>query len=267
MSEVCERCGGVGFIPTYVKEKRKRWEGKQLVEVEYDAPAGVINCDCRHRAISDYLLRKSGLPAMHASSSFGNYIPESPSQQLAWRAAMDFTDNWNSETTKSLLFWGGCGVGKTHLLVAIAREMTKMHHISTAFVDFRDFLDRRRREFGTGSADLETERILSVDLLLLDELGAARQTDFSAEVVSTIINERYNRRKPVVITTNFSFLPSMKSEIETDGNPYNRNNYVNARTKETLGDRVGSRSFSRLNEMCRVLRMDGRDYRMNGGQR
>jgi DNA replication protein DnaC len=250
----CAKCEGSGYVPSVQKQKRKRWVGGILEEVEYEANIA-IPCDCHYQRIGESLLKKSGLPPLHKDSNFGNYHPENKWQEAARIIAWKYVDEWPLSRDKGILFWGPCGVGKTHLLVAMARELAEQKHVSCTFIDFRDFLERRRREFNTNRPDEETERILETDLLLLDELGAVRQTDWTYEVINIIINARYNRNKPLIATTNYPF-SGPADEMPTD-------TWKPAARKETLGDRVGYRSFSRLNEICRVVEITGDDHRRN----
>ncbi|HTF44516.1 MAG TPA: hypothetical protein VK641_11490, partial [Terriglobales bacterium] len=88
------------------------------------------------------------------------------------------------------------------------------------------------------------------EVLVLDELGAVKPTDWVWDTVSLILNTRYNDNRTTIITTNF------------DDKPAGAFNGPRAATREeTLGDRIGERMRSRLHEMCRIIKMDGEDFR------
>ena len=90
---------------------------------------------------------------------------------------------------------------------------------------------------------------MEAELLILDDLGAERLTDWVEETMSSIVNTRYNERRPTIFTTNY---PDSPDEAEVD----------------SLKARVGFRLHSRLHEMCDFLEYEGGDYRMlpaNGG--
>ena len=114
-----------------------------------------------------------------------------------------------------------------------------------AFCDFTDLLSRIQATFGR-NADENPDDILGpyrdAELLVLDELGARRPTEWGREVLYGLLNTRYNRKRITILTTNFD------DEAEKPGD-------------ETLEVRVGSAVRSRLYEMCRTIRVSGPDFR------
>ena len=80
------------------------------------------------------------------------------------------------------------------------------------------------------------------DVLVLDELGAAKPTDWVRDTMMQIINTRYNEKRITIFTTNY------------------RDTAANEKS-ETLEDRIGTRIRSRLYEMCKTVQIDGEDYR------
>ena len=88
------------------------------------------------------------------------------------------------------------------------------------------------------------------EILALDELGAVKPTEWVWDTVSHILNSRYNNKRTTIITTNFSDQPA-----GAVAGPRG------AAREETLGDRIGERMRSRLHEMCRVVQMEGSDFR------
>ncbi len=94
--------------------------------------------------------------------------------------------------------------------------------------------------------------IFHKDVLVLDELGAKRTTAWVEETVFYIINNRYNNKKLTIFTSNY---PDTEEEEEDNREAYFK------KGKETLVDRIGVRLRSRLYEMCKIVQMDGDDYR------
>jgi DNA replication protein DnaC len=86
-------------------------------------------------------------------------------------------------------------------------------------------------------------------VLVLDELGASKPTDWVWDTVAHILNTRYNDRRTTIITTNYANLAPFAAES-------NR-----AMREDSLGDRIGERMRSRLQEMCVVVEMQGEDFR------
>jgi DNA replication protein DnaC len=120
------------------------------------------------------------------------------------------------------------------------------------FYDVRDLLRVIRSTYNpvVRTAEMDILRpVMDADLLVLDDLGAEKPSEWVAETMSLIVNTRYNERRPTIFTTNFEDLPD-EAELES------------------LKVRVGFRLHSRLHEMCEFLEYDGGDYRMmpaNGG--
>src|SRR5262245_48252290 len=101
------------------------------------------------------------------------------------------------------------------------------------------------------SSDKEAYRVaLDMEVLLLDDLGAHRVTDWVEDTVTSIVTHRCNNRKPLIATTN---LP----DPEAGGSYIERSNVIAGKVdyKVTLAERIGPRARSRLFEMCKVVRM------------
>jgi DNA replication protein DnaC len=91
-------------------------------------------------------------------------------------------------------------------------------------------------------------------VLVLDELGAVRPTEWVWDTVSLILNTRYNDSRTTIITTNFEDGQSAEADARQGLKRTNR--------EDTLGDRVGDRMRSRLIEMCRIIGLQGADFRV-----
>jgi DNA replication protein DnaC len=143
-----------------------------------------------------------------------------------------------------LLITGPVGVGKTHLAVAILAELIDARGMTGVFCDFTDLLDRIQASYGRSdeSSDDILDPYRAAELLVLDELGARRPTDWARDMLYGLLNTRYNRKRVTIVTTNFGDTP------EKPGG-------------ETLELRVGTAVRSRLAEMCQLLVLVGPDYR------
>jgi DNA replication protein DnaC len=118
------------------------------------------------------------------------------------------------------------------------------------------------------ATELEVLRpVFEAEVLVLDELGAAKPSDWVWDTVAHILNSRYNDRRITIITSNFlnagllgtETASSSESEPDTDAGREARA----AMRKETLGDRIGERMWSRLHEMCVMVEMYGKDFRQS----
>jgi len=161
-----------------------------------------------------------------------------------------------------LLLIGPSGVGKTHLSVAIVKELVKKG-IRCLFCDYRELLKQIQNSYNPSveTTELEVLRpVFEAEVLVLDDLGAVKPTGWVWDAVSIVLNTRYNDKRTTIITTNFEDGPAKGAVIAENQTAGSRDAQAAAR-KETLGDRIGERMRSRLFEMCRLVRVDGRDYR------
>ena len=146
---------------------------------------------------------------------------------------------------RGLLFMGTCGVGKTHLSVAILRELMEKKGVSCLFYEFGSLLKEIQNSYNPISQTSELTvltPVIEAEVLLLDELGASKPTDWVRDTMMQIINTRYNDRRLTIFTTNY--LDRRSSERD-----------------ELLEGRIGVRLRSRLFEMCRTVQIEGEDYR------
>jgi len=154
-----------------------------------------------------------------------------------------------------LLFVGPSGVGKTHLAVA-ALKCLAGKGIRCLFCDYRELLKQIQNSYDPSVQTTELELLRPVfetEVVLLDDLGAVKPSEWVWDTVSIILNTRYNEKRTTLITSNFLDGPSAAVEAMPAVRRVVR--------EETLGDRIGERMRSRLFEMCRLVVVNGRDYR------
>ena len=145
---------------------------------------------------------------------------------------------------QGLIFMGTVGVGKTHLAVSILKGLTE-RGFTCLFYEFGTLLKEIQDSYNSNTRTSELgvlAPVLNAQILVLDELGASKPTDWVRDTMAHIINTRYNDQKLTIFTTNY--LDERKNDRE-----------------ETLEDRIGVRLRSRLFEMCRTVEITGRDYR------
>lgn len=222
---------------------------------------GVRECHCRAAVRLAGMIARSGLPERYEKASFASFEVEgrSPSVHAMLRTAQAYCAEFPTDRSRGLLMSGTVGVGKTHLAISIIRKLTIDYGARCYFTDFRELLNRLKDSFG----GQETTRkeilrpIYEADVVVIDELGAARVTDWTYEVAEEIINTRYNSAKATIFTTN---LPNRDKMAPAPRGGYG--NVVTAELQaETLAERLGARMFSRLQEMCKPIDVTGDDYR------
>ena len=215
-------------------------------------------CRCFEERKGQILIRDAEIPKRYANCSFKNFEPEhDDSLRHALKIAKQFVKNYPVQDV-GLLFMGPCGVGKTHLAVAMINEMIPQKSVPCYFCDFRELIRKIQNTYSPDSPLTESEilePIFNKDVLVLDELGAKRTTAWVEEMVFYIVNYRYNNRKLTVFTSNYPDHPDDEEDF--------RNEYYKKgdKGKENLVSRIGVRLRSRLYEMCKIVRMEGDDYR------
>ena len=142
---------------------------------------------------------------------------------------------------------GGPGVGKTSLAVGSIAELTLRKAVQCLFTDFFYLLGDLKKAYSGGIPENEIiGPLIEAEILVIDEMGKGKSSEWELNILDQIISNRYNSSKTVLITTNFvaeDYLPK------------------NSRKTEILEDRVGERIASRLREMCNLFFIDGVDYR------
>jgi DNA replication protein DnaC len=245
---VCPKCGGTGWII-----------------IERANVSGAEPCDCRFQGRAERMEDRAQIPPLYRNASFDNFVVPGPDNPIARRdltnillAVKNYVRDFPNEGRPGLLLIGEPGTGKTHLAVAALRKIVEKG-FECLFCDYQNLLDRIRSGYdaASNSSDKEAYRIaLDSEVLLLDDLGAHRVTDWVEDTITSVVTYRCNNRKPLIATTN---LPDGDAgSALVDKSPMGRPEY-----RVTLAERIGPRARSRLFEMCTVIRMPAvEDYRL-----
>jgi DNA replication protein DnaC len=249
----CPLCGGTGW---------------QMIEIPGKA-SRARQCDCFLSRRAEKLLKLAGIPSRYNNCTLDSFNPVvndgkplKHSPETALLDAEHFVRHYPAEK-EGLLFIGPIGTGKTHLAVGIIQELVSKKGIQCLFCDYRELLREIRNSYNPTVEATESgilAPVLDAEVLVLDDLGAIRPSQWVFDTVSDVINHRYNEKKTTIITTNFPDLPAA-APADAPRDLTQSHAEATAR-RETLGDRITDRMRSRLHEMCRIVQLEGSDYRM-----
>jgi DNA replication protein DnaC len=226
----------------------------------------IETCICQTEQRVARLLTRASIPARYEHCTLesfeGRYYGAHPSLGEAHLMASRFVDEYPVTTQGlGLLLTGSIGVGKTHLAVGILHALIGEKGVHGLFCDYRELLKEIQHSYNPQVATTEMEilhPVFDAEVLVLDELGASKPTDWVWDTVALILNTRYNDKRTTIITTNYEDL--------APGGSNGSNSASRVMRDETLGDRIGERMRSRLAEMCFVVEMNGDDFRRKPGR-
>ncbi len=242
---VCPLCNGTGWRMNSVERRDRKVEE-------------ATRCECARRLAGGRLLEAARIPQRYQHCELSNFEHTGSFRSLAsaYMAAQRFVNEYPLESA-GLLLTGPIGSGKTHIAVGILKELIAQKNSACLFYDYRELLKEIQNSYNASVQTTEIEvlrPVFAAEVLVLDELGAAKPTEWVWDTVSHILNTRYNDQRTTIITTNYQDLPPAGAESDSRA--------TRAVREETLGDRIGERMRSRLHEMCRVVRVEGEDFRM-----
>lgn len=206
---------------------------------------GVRKCECRRQESHSNLLEKARIPRRYSECHFQSFSTTNKWQERAYNKATRLALKYPN-VERGLLLMGSVGVGKTHLAVAILKALIERRY-TCLFFEFGALLKSIQDSYNSISKTSELvilEPILQSEILVLDEIGASKPTDWVRDTMAYIINSRYNDQKLTIFTTNYVDAPRSGEE-------------------ESLEDRIGVRLRSRLFEMCETVLINGEDFRKN----
>jgi DNA replication protein DnaC len=242
-----------------------RGTGWKLVARKEGPPGNVaVACECSMEERANAVMERAKIPKRYEHCDFESFSTDigMPQQQQSLKNAKlqveGFLRDYPS-TEKGLLLMGPSGVGKTHLAVAALKELIRRGH-GGLFCDYRELLKEIQASYNAASESTEMgilEPIRTAEILILDDLGASKPSDWVRDIVSIVLNARYNEKRTTIITTNYVDNPSSEGEAARLPN----GKLVAAVREDSLEQRIGSRMRSRLYEMCRTVELNASDFR------
>jgi DNA replication protein DnaC len=200
--------------------------------ITIDGVSRVTRCDCWNQRQSQSLLKNARIPRRYAHCELSNFEIHGDTQLEAHRKSVRLVEQF-PVVDKGLLFYGDAGVGKTHLAVALMKEAIVRKGARAVFYEVRELLKLVRDTYrdSTEVSELEVLKpVLEAELLVLDDLGAEKKSEWVDETLGLVVNTRYSERRVTVLTTNLRDLENTEPG--------------------SFAYHLGLRTRSRLKEMC-----------------
>ena len=194
----------------------------------------------------DKIIKNSKMSKRNLNYKFENFEVNSNNKKV-YQSLKNYSEKLVNEVErKGLILVGNNGVGKTHLACSIANELIK-NGIPIIYGTLINLLAELKNTYDVDNNISEMKIIKlyeKVDLLIIDDLGKEKPSEWGLEKLFTIINSRYENNLPVIITTN-----------------YDQNSLINRLSIN--GEIETAKSIiSRLYEMCYLVKIEDRDHRI-----
>lgn len=182
----CTRCEGVGMY--------------------FHPSGGVAHCDCHFAEKKRALMRRACFPHKHIGSTVAGYAPENEAERLVKRVVTAWVKNFKPGCP-GLYLYGAAGTGKTHLLVAAGKAIIDQYSAAVLYASTAELVARAKAQFGKGAdADAPSpfDEAADAEVLLLDDIGTEKPSEWLLEQMYRLFNTRYNDGLTTLLTSNVS---------------------------------------------------------------
>lgn len=216
----CTKCEGVGMY--------------------HHPEGGVAHCDCHFAEKKRVLMRRAGFPQKHIGSTVAAYAPDNEAERMVKRVVTAWVKNFKAGC-QGLYLYGAAGTGKTHLLVAIGKALVDHYGAEVLYASTAELVARAKAQFSKNAdADILNpfDEASEAQVLLLDDIGTEKPSEWLLEQMYRLINSRYNNNLTTLLTSNVCL--------------------------ETFEASYDSRIADRIYSMCMAVHCDGKSRRRQG---
>jgi len=185
--------------PVLAQEDCTVCQGTGWVLLPRSGRAHARRCQCSSLARLIKLKESVRIPSRYEHCSLDNYVPRTPSQNRALSEARLFAGRY-PEVRRGLLFSGGPGVGKTHLMVGIIRDLVHRFREDVLFVDFDSALRSIQLHSPSTNGECDWDRLSRVALLAVDNLGLCNLDYGSIRALHQLVSARSRAKKLTLYT-------------------------------------------------------------------
>lgn len=213
------------------KLKEEKLKENNIAPIDYDCglckDTGYVSgkiCSCIKNKAKNIMLKKLSAELPINESGFDNFdlsfypddnSDKSPRKRMEklYKLCVSYAETFDPKTSENLLFLGSAGLGKTHLSLAIVKELINKGYDCVYSSSYNLFSAMENDHFSSRSNETY-EAAVNCDLLVIDDLGSEFTSPFILSCIYNVINTRLLSKKPTVISTNLTI-----KEIETRYTP------------------------------------------------
>jgi DNA replication protein DnaC len=205
----CEQHGAFAGTISTILGRTFRTGCPQCSEIRKQQEAAAEHAEVARQA-QERAQRKLGaalIPARFVGKSFADYLATTPAQDKALRICSEYAANFadNAKVGRCLLLLGKPGTGKTHLAASIANHIVTHTSSTAVYRTVGGILQYVKGSYDRASEYSEAQAFDSLTkphLLIIDEVGATKPTEFELATLFQIINGRYEELRPTVVVSN-----------------------------------------------------------------
>ena len=243
--------------PCSCPEEKEYYMQELAVAEVAQAAEKKAKADAQMRDKVKRLVGESGMGERFLQRTFESYITDSSQQKAVYKLAKDYAESFEQHLPRrgkplpgqnGFLISGGVGTGKTHIAAAIANHLLNQW-VAVICMSERSLFEKIRRTFSKSGAQGLTESdvlsaYLTVPLLVIDDVGKEKASEWTLATLYSIIDGRYERALPIIITTN-----------------YQPQNLAQRITPYGADHETAAAIIDRLTEMCTYICVTGQSQR------